>query len=354
MPATLSTTTQAPGPVNVVFQKSLLVNAKARCPYFIGSQPASIAEHSGTFTAKWRRYENLTPVTTPLAELTGTLTSPTARDSTSISVTDLTQNVAKYGNLLLLNEEVDLINMNGQALKLSEIMGINAGESLNQLQRNELEDNATQSYTNGASDAAVNTNMTSTIVRKVVNELQVAKAMHWTPMSKGETSIGTAPIRNAFWGICHYDVEEDIRQLSNFRAVETYANQTATENGEFGILNGVRFISTSEGSIDINAGTTGGDAGRADGAGVGADLYSTVIFGKEAVGSLGLSSKHIKETYMSGDKLPAVEMIAHGKGQSGVADAYNEISSLAWKSFHGAKILNSAWIRTIRSSASVL
>lgn len=354
MAATLNTTTDIAAPVNVIYQKNLLVNAKACCPYFTGSQPANIAEHSGSFTAKWRRYNNMTPVTTALTPLTGTLTNPTGRDSVAITVTDLTKAVAKYGNYIILNEEVDLVNRNDQAAKLSEVMGINAGESLNFLQRNEVEDNATQVYTNGGADAAVNTILSGASIQSVVNTLQRNKAKHWTAMSRGETSIGTAPIRKSYWGITHYDVEEDIRNLTGFRAVETYAGQTDTEEGEFGAYRGVRFISTSEASIDANAGPIGGTNVREDGAGTGADLYSTVIFGKDAVGSLGLGSDHIKEIYKSGDKLPAVMMIAKGRGSSGVGDPYNEVASLAWKSWHGAKILNGDWIRTIRSAATDL
>lgn len=353
MAATLNTTSDIAAPVNVIYQKNLLANAKACCPYFVGSQAATIAEHSGSFTAKWRRYENLTPVETALTPLTGALTNPTGRDAVSITVTDLTKAVAKYGNYIILNEEVDLINRNDQSMKLSEVMGINAGESLNYLQRNEVEDNSTQVYSNGGADSAVNTIISATAIQQVVNTLQRNKAKHWTAMSRGETSIGTAPIRKSYWGITHYDVEEDIRNLTGFRAVETYAGQTDTQEGEFGAYRGVRFISTSEASIDDDVGAVGGTSVR-ETTNSKADLYSTVIFGQDAVGSLGLSSSHIKEIYKSGDKLPAVMMIAKARGSMGAGDPFDEVSSLAWKSWHGAKILNTNWIRTIRSAATDL
>ena len=353
MAATLNTVSDIAAPVNVIYQKNLLANAKARCPYFMGTQAASIAEHSGSFTAKWRRYNNLTAVTTALTPLTGTLTNPTGRDSVSITVTDVTKALAKYGNYVILNEEVDLINRNDQAMALSKVMGINAGESLNALQRNEVEDNLTQVYANGGADSAVNTIISIADIRSVVNTLQRNKAMVYTPMSRGETAIGTAPIREAFWGICHFDVEVDIRQISTFRAVETYAGQTDTAPGEFGTVEGVRFISTSEASVDFDTGATGGTAVR-ETTNSKADLYSTVIYGQEAVGSLGLGSEHIKETYTSGDKLPAVEMISKARGSMGAGDPYNEVSSLAWKAFHGAKVLNGDWGRSIRSAASSL
>ena len=82
----VTTTTQLAGPVNVVFQRTLLDNAKAVCPYYVGSDPAEISENEGSFTAKWRRIENLTPTVTPLSELSGTLSLPT-RTGTQPSAT---------------------------------------------------------------------------------------------------------------------------------------------------------------------------------------------------------------------------------------------------------------------------
>ena len=149
----LTTTTQIAGPVNRVFQQNLLRNAKAVCPYFVGTVAAEIESHRGTFTAVWRRIGNLTAVTTALTELTGSVTFPT-RTAVQLSVTDTTAVLAKYGNFVYLNEETDLINFNGQMEKITEILGINAGVSLNRLQRNIGEDSFTAFLTGSATTAA--------------------------------------------------------------------------------------------------------------------------------------------------------------------------------------------------------
>jgi hypothetical protein len=47
-------------------------------------------------------------------------------------------------------------------------------------------------------------------------------------------------------------------------------------------------------------------------------------------------------------------MISHPKGSAGPADPYNEVSSVAWKSWHAAKILDGTWVRNLRSAASKL
>lgn len=354
MAAPVTTTTQIAGPVNVIFQQTLLRNAKAHCPYFVGSTPATISEHQGSFTAKWRRIENLTPVTTALSEITGNLSHP-VRDSVQPSVTDITKAVSKYGNYILLNEEVDLVNFNGQADKLTEVLGINAGQSLNRLQRNELEDNATLVQANGAAnDAATTSKLLKSDIRSVVNTLQRNSATKFTSQTTGSGNTNTSPLRASFWGICHYDVEEDIRDMSGFLPVESYAGQTATEKNEFGAIGGVRFISSEEGSIDADSGGANAALRGTTDAATNIDLYTTVIFGMDAVGSLGFGMSHIKECYNAGDNLPAVMMINKARGSSGVADPLNELATMGWKSWHGAKILNSNWIRGIRSGATSL
>jgi N4-gp56 family major capsid protein len=352
MASPITTVSDIAAPVDVVLQRTFLSNAKARCPYFVGSESAEIAEHAGSFTAKWRRYENLTPTTSALTALTGNVAFPT-RTAVQPTVTDITKAVSKYGNYILLNEEVDIVNPSNQSSKLSEVMGINAGQSLNRLQRNELEDNATLTYAGGTTDGTTDEKIGRGHIDYAVNVLDRNDAMYFLPRTEGNRAIGTAPIREAYWGLCHVDVEYDIRNMTGFQDVATYAGQTTIASGEFGTIGRVRWVCSSEGSIDTNVGATGGTDLRETTASK-TDLYSSVIFGKEAVGSLGLGMKHVKEIYMAGDKLPGAIMISKAKGSAGVADALDELTSLGWKSWHGAKILNSNWIYGIRSGATDL
>lgn len=354
MASPITTTTQIAGPVNVVFQHTLLRNAKARCPYFVGTTPASIAEHSGSFTAKWRRINNLTPVTSALSELTGNVSHP-VRDAVQPSVTDITKAVSKYGNHILLNEETDLVNFNGQTDKLMEVLGINAGQSLNRLQRNESEDNATIIQASGAAnDAATTAKLSVNDIRLAGNTLARNSAVKFTANTLGDSRFNTAPVRAAFILLCHVDVEEDIRLMSGFKDVTSYGGQTETFEGEFGSVGNARCISSEEASVDADTGGANSALRGTTDAATNIDLYPTVVFGMDAVGSLGFSGAHVKEVYTAGDKLPSVQVIKKGFGSSGVIDPYNELSTLAWKSWHGAKILNGDWIRCIRSGASAL
>jgi N4-gp56 family major capsid protein len=357
--AGLTTTTEIAGPVNVDFQVELLRNAQALCVYFQGSEAATIAEHSGTFTAKWRRIENLTPRTTPLAELTGSVSFPT-RTSSQPTVTDVTATVQKFGDFIFLNEEVDLINFNGQTQKLMKVLGIQAGRSLNRLQRNVLEDDLTAvlAATTGTSATDTNTaNLSISNMAVVVNVLNNNVANRFTAQTTGAVQIGTAPIRSAYWGFIHHDTEEDVRLLTGFQAVETYAGQTETAVGEIGTAGGIRYVSSPEASIDLGAGNTVTGTATGDGRSSGEvtyDLYNSVVIGEDAHGSLGLSAKHVKEIYRAGDDLPAIMVMNTAKGSAGSADPLGEVGTLGWKSWHAGVILNSDWGRVIRHTASKL
>ena len=357
----ITTQTQIAGPVNYVYQVNLLRRAQAVCPYFVGTMPATITQNAGTFSAKWRRYEHLTPVTTALTEITGSVTFPT-RTAVQPSVTDVTATVSKYGNFIFLNEEVELVNITPSAMELTGVLGENAGRSLNRLQRNEMEDNATQILAGGATTATNVSGssglgfLTRSAIANAVNTLNRGDARKFMPQTQGSTNVGTAPVRESYWAITHPDVEEDVRLLTGFQSVETYAGQTETVPGEFGHVGGVRYIATTESTIDAGSGLAATASATSDGRSTSGrfDRYNTVIYGRDAVGSLGLGTAHIKDIYRPEDNLPAVMMIAHPKGSAGAADPLNEVASIGWKSWHAAKVLNSSWIRTIIHTASRL
>ena len=343
-------------PVNVIFQRLFLERAKPLCPYFAGTKPGSVVQHGGSFTATWRRVENLTPTTTALAELATNVAYPT-RDGATLSITDVSVAVSKYGDHVVLNEEADLVNFNGQTDEILAVLAIQAGRSLNMLQRNEVEDNSTLEYAGGAaSDGAVVSKITAAALDAAIVDLSTNDAMTFTPMSTGTDVVGSSPVLPSYWAACHPHVAYDIESLTGFKSVETYGSHTQTAPGEFGLYAGagvgVRFIQTSDASIDAGAGGATTSTGMRGATNI--NLYTTAIWGKSAIGSLGFGFEHIQETYRSGDKLPAVQIINKPRGSAGAADPFDELGTMAWKSWHAAKILNGNWTRGIRSAATDL
>ena len=358
MALTISATdVELPKPVNNVFIQTFLRRARVLCPYFVGTKPGMIEKNSGTLTAKWRRFTNLATAITPLAELAVEASYMQGRSAAALAVTDITATVAKYGNFVILNEESSMVNFNGQTDEIFDVMGENAGHTLDQLQRNEVEDNSTLVYAGGnTADANQDSAITRSALQSVINTLSKNSAKTFTPRNAGSNRVGSTPVLPGFWGITHPDVAIDIADMAGFKGVETYAGHVSTVMGEFGLIQAgglaVRFIQTEDASVDAGAGPVIGSTGLNGTTNV--DLYTTVIFGREAVGSLGFGKRHTDGSFEAGDELGPVEIIHNALGTGKTSDPFKEIETIAWKAWHIPKILNTTWIRGIRSGATKL
>lgn len=351
----LTSTVQAP--VNFVLMKGLLSAAKKVCPYFNETLPGSLEKAGGSMSVKWRRIENLAAVTTAISEHTenGPLAFGVGRSTVKPTITDITKAVAKYGNAILLTEEVDLFNVNSNSMALMETLGANAGESLNLVAATEFANATQERFASGAANkSAVVAEMKLNDIKWAVNKLNRNSAMRVFSQGTGSTNVGSSPVRTSYMGICHPDVEEDIRNLTGFIGVEQYGGYTETFVGEFGAVSGVRWCSTEIAPIETGAGTTS-TSNVFRGTSVDTnDLYFSYVYGREAVGTIGLGENYAKEIYQMGQRVPAVELIYHKPGSSGVADMFNEVGSIAWKAWHATKILNGTWIVKLTTLAKDL
>ena len=354
---TIDTGTYSPHPVNAVLEQVFLRRAQQLCPYLIGSKPGSLQQNGGTATIKWQRYAQVTPTTTALTEVT-TAAYGQGRSSVTSTPTAVTAAVAKYGQFMYVTEEVDLLSVSTEVKELVELLGESAGRSINMLMRNEMEDNATQRFAgNVASTGLVHAVLTTGDLNYTINELTRASARPFTPMSNGSTNIGTVPILPAYWGLVHPDVAHDIAGMTGFTSVEKYAQQVAIVDGEFGFYGragrGVRFVMSEDSSIDADTGAalSGADL-RSTSASV-ADTYTSVIFGQDAFGSVGLGKRWSDGVFRAGDSL-GWQMINKPRGSGGGGDPLDEIATVGWKAWFVGKALNAAWSRSIRSAATNL
>lgn len=365
MAATVSTlVSNVTAPVNFVLMRALLSAARKKLPFFNGTLPGELGKSKGSASVKWRRIENLAPVTSTLSEITGTAAAFLGRSAVQPTITDIDVAVAKKGNAILTTEEIDLFNVNSKSANLMDTLGANAGESLNLLMEAVFAAATLERFSNGAAGGASSvSNITSPItltdIKWAVNKLDRNSAMKYTPDAYGSQNVGSSPVRASYYGIAHTDVEQDIRGLDGFVAVEQYGGYTQTMPFEFGSVGGVRWCSTEIIPISTNivsASGTGFLRGMVSSGGTNADVYASYIYGKEAVGSVGLGNMHATSSYEMYDpkKPPAVELIYHAPGSSGIYDMFNEVGSIAWKAWFAAKILNANWITKVRSGASNL
>jgi N4-gp56 family major capsid protein len=330
--------------------------ARKALPFFNGTMPSELQINGGSASVKWRRLENLAVASTPLAEVTGTAAAFLGRNTVQPTITDVTVAVQKYGNAILTTEEMDFFNINTDTARMVDMMGANAGESLNTAMISVFQAATNiRRANNVATDLTIITAMSSGDIRFAHNLLKRNSAQQFSPAGTGSINIGTSPIRTSYYGICHPDVEEDIRLLSGFVAVEQYQGYTEVEPYEFGFVNGVRWSSSELAGLIAVAGATSAAAGFRPTGTQPNDVYSSFVYGKNAIGSVGLGNMHAKSSYEMYDpkKPPAVELIYKKRGEVGT-DLYNEVSSLSWKSWFAGKILNDAWVVHVKTLATRL
>ena len=340
-------------PVNYQLMRQLLLTAKERAPFFAPATPGMLSKNAGTASVRWERIENLTAVTSALTEDSGTLALP-VRQGVVPSITQLDATMAKYGNVIYVTEELDLMSVNARSTKFMTTLGINVGDSYNAIMEAVYSAGVTSVRLGGGvgSAASIVTAMSANDIKFAHAELNRNGAMKYQPDVFGSTNIGSSPVRASYLGICHTDVSEDIRAISGFISVEQYGGYTNTYPFEIGAVGGVRWVETELSTlIEDDAATTSasGFRGTSD---ILNDVYDSYIVGMDAIGSVGLGEMHTKEIYQSGDRLPAVEMIQHAAGSSGIGDPLNEITSIGWKGWLVGKVLNTNWAYKIRTLAS--
>lgn len=350
-----------PSPVNFVLMKGLLSAARKKLPYFNGTLAGNLQKSGGSASVKWERINNLAANTGTLSDLSGgTAAAFFGRNFVSPTLSVVTATILKKGNAIALSEEIDLFNVNTRAAKLLDTLGANAGESLNALMFTEYQNLTNVRYSTGAVGGGLSVSTVSAAIsvgdiKYAVNVINGNAGRTFTAIGMGSTNIGTQPIRSSYYGICHVDVEEDIRSLTGFIPVEQYAGYTETMPFEFGAVGGVRWASTQVSTIATGAGKTSSVGLR--GASTKAhDIYDSFVYGQECIGTVGLGNMHATNSYeMYNPKTPpAVEIIHKALGSAGAADPYNEVATIAWKAFHVGKILNNSWGAKIRSGSSKL
>lgn len=366
-----ATNTELPAVVNAVYKETYLRNGESRCLHFQGTSPAEVMLNRGSLTCNWQQMSNLqgtaiqaagveVPQYEALTELTGNAAYGQARNADALSVSQITATAAKYGNYVILNEEADLINPSTQMSKIMQVIGINAGDSMDKLQSIGMVSQATLVYAGGAaSEAAVVSKITLASIKSVINTLDKQKALTFTPMTTGSTNFGTTMLMPGYIALCHPDVAMDVTQLAGFKPFETYAGQIAGFKGEFGSVTAggqtVRFCSAHNADVEADAGGLTSGTGLISETGTNIDTYTTLIYGMDSFGSLGFGSAFAAGSYMAGETLDPIKLIVHGFGSGGgAADPYDEISTIAWKAWHADSELNPNWNRGIVSGATSL
>jgi len=328
-----TTTAQVASARSEFFDKTLLVRALPYLTHDAFGQRRPLPTGSSK-NIKFRKYSALDVATTPLAE-------GVAPDKSQLEVTDITAEVSWFGAYVEITDEVDLTNVESVMSEAAEVLGEQAGQSLDQIYRDVLVAGTTVRYgTAAANRAAVAAVITTTDVAVTLRTLQGNNARYFTSIIKAGTGVGTNPIRPAFWGICHPDIYYTLQGLTspNWINVEEYGSTGNIMEGEVGALRNIRFVMSTFAKVfeDSGSGTT---TNMKTTSGSNCDVYATLVFGKNAYGITELRGNGLKN-------------IRKGFGTAGTSDPLDQVATSGWKAITTCKILNDAFMARIETTAS--
>ena len=316
-----TTRTQISREVNNFYDRALLERALPFLVHNRFAQVRDIPSNSGTNTIKFRRYGSLTATTTALSE--GVTPS-----GSQLSITDVTASIAQYGDYVTLTDVVLMETFDPILTETAEILGEQAGDSLDQLCRTVLAAGASAQYASTATTvptvgAAMKLDRAE--VKEAVRTLKGNNARPVTSMINPSTGYNTTPLNAAFIGIVHPDTTFDLDDATGWIPVEKYPNKSDVMPGEVGSLAGVRFIESTNGyTTDGTLVTT---------------VYGTLIFGQNAYAQTRISGQALKN-------------IVKPLGSAGTADPLDQRTTSGWKATYVAKVLNANFIIIVYHAVS--
>lgn len=265
---------------------------------------------NGGKTIEFRKYS-------PLAKATTALTEGVTPDGQALNVSTITATVAQYGGWIKMTDMLLLTAIDNNMVQATELIGDQAGRTLDTITREVLNAGTNVQYGDGSSKTQRNalTQSDKLTVEAVFRAVRTLK--------KGLAK----PIDGSYVAIIHPDVAYDLMTSDQWLDVHKYANTAEIYNGEIGKIGGCRFVETTEAKIFKD----GGEGGI--------DVYSTLFFGANAYGV----------TEVTGGGL---EHIVKQLGSAGTADPLNQVASVGWKATKTAEILVQPYMLRVETGST--
>lgn len=269
----------------------------------------------------FRRYNALSK--TPNALTEGV--TPSAKQ---LNKTDVPCTLVQYGDRIELSDVVQDTHEDPVLTEATDILGEQAAQMIETVRFNVLKAGTNVFYANGAARNAVNTKIVTALQRQVTRALKRQNARPITNVVRATPSYGTAAIAAAYISVTHPDVENDIRDMSGFKASEDYGTMTPFES-EIGKVESCRYLTSTIFEPWADAG--GAKGSMLSTSGTSADVYPVLTFGRDAYGIVALKGKYA-----------VTPMIVNPKPSD--SDPLAQRGHAGWKSMQTAVILNDLWM----------
>ncbi len=317
----LTSTGQIPSGVSQYYDRRMLTKAKPALNYTRFAQVRDLPRNNSD-VIKFRRYSLLSAATTPLSEGV----TPTG---SQLSKTDISSTVEQYGDFIVLTDKLMFTTQDPILKETSDILGQQAGNTLDQLTRDILAAGTTIQY---ASTATARNEITSAMkiskaeVQEAVKTLKNNNALRITSMIDHNDGFNSSPVDEAYVAFVHPNTTFDLKNIDGFIRVEEYGQKKAMKF-EVGALDEVRFIESTNAKVFASAGSGS------------IDVYGTIIIGMDAYGISRISGE-------------AMQNIIQPIGSAGAADPLKQRQTSGWKATFVATILNQAFMMRIEHATT--
>jgi N4-gp56 family major capsid protein len=284
----------------VYYEKYLIDNAKPNLVHSQFGQKRSVPKHGGK-TVEFRKYSAFEKA----AKLQEGIT-PVGK---SLSVSTITASLEQYGDYVAITDVVDMTAIDDNLVEATELLGDQAGLTLDSIPREVMNGGTNVLYAGGAEGRVMLTGgITVADVKRAATILKAANAKK---------------IEGSYVGIVHPYVSHDLTSDPAWIDAHKYSATEEIFEGEIGKLYGVRFVETSEAKVFKSAGSTtandfiGGEDGGA------ADVFSTLILGADAYGCIEHENGNLKHIFKN-------------FGSGGTSDPLDQRATAGWKAYQTA------------------
>ncbi|MFH1555743.1 MAG: N4-gp56 family major capsid protein [Pseudomonadota bacterium] len=253
------------------------------------------------------------------------LTEGSPGNGQQLNPTHVQATIAQYGDYVKGTDVLVLTAIDPILVETAEMLGDQAGLTLDNICSDVLRAGTTIQYANGRAGRAYlqsDDYLTVDEIRKAVRTLKRNKAR---PLPDG-----------SYIGIVEpgatYDLQDDIL----WQDAAKYAGSTQLFSGEIGRIFGVRFIETNAtDENDVSVALIDATSGVGDLV----PVYGTLILGQNAYGTVPLTGGNLQFIFKS-------------LGSAGAADPLNQVWTSGWKVMETYKILQELWILRIEHAMS--
>lgn len=304
-----STTATLTGLMQTFYDKKFLERAKEMQTYNEGAQVRTIPANGGK-TVYFTRFS-------PLAKATTALTEATNPSFVDMSTTTVSAVVAEYGSAVKVGKLFELTSIDTGLAEHIDVIGQNAGETVDELIADELDGGGTSQTVNNAAVSAIATSdiIDGSEIRKAVRQLKLNKAPKFAD--------------GYYHAIVPVSIVHDLRGDSEWLDAYRYTDAANIRNGEVGTLHGVKFFETNNEVVSADAG-----AGNVD-------VYTTFIYGRDAYGIVDIAGTSTPKVYVKNPSAGSTD------------NPIDMFSTIGWKVHFAAKVLNSDWLIELKSASSV-